>query len=426
MNRIGLVSTLVLAFVAVFGPDVASAQTVIRGGEVRPVGGEPIEEGVVVIGADGTIESVGDSEMSVPSGAEVVDASGMVVTPGLVDARTQLGLVEIWAVDETRDYDRGGDDRIRASFRAADGFNPTSAALPVTRTGGVTSAVIVPNGGLVAGQSAWIDLRGSDLGFASVVEPTVGMHMRFRAMGGEEGLKSRGAISESLRELYDDARYFRDNAEAFDENRARDLAASRLDLEALTETLGAGRPVVFNSHRASDILQSLEFAEEEGLDPIVTGGLEAWRVADRLASEQIPVVVQPTANLPSSFETLGARFDNAARLAEAGVPVVLSTFDTHNVRKLRQFAGNAIRAGMSREQALRAVTLHPAEAFRVDDRYGTLESGKVGNVVVWSGDPFELSTRVEAMFVRGRRVSLETRQEKLFERYRDLDRTPRR
>jgi len=404
----------------------ASAQTVVRGGTVHPVSSEPIEEGVVVIGQDGRIDAVGGPDTEIPEGAEVVEAANGTITPGFVDANTHLGLVEIWAASRTRDDDRGGPDAVRAAFRSADGFDPSSAAIPVARSGGVTSAVAIPNGGIVSGQSAWVDLRGSETGYGTVVEQSVGMHLTFRGISGERdgfaSIRSRAGLMEKLRELYDDVRYYRENREAFNQNGTRDFVASRLDLEALAGTLEAGKPVVFETHRASDILRALDFADEIGLDPIILGGAEAWKVADRLAAREVPVIAEPTQNLPETFDQLGARLDNAALLAEAGVPVVLSTFDTHNVRKLKQMAGNAIRAGLSRDEALRAVTLHPAEAFGVSERYGTLEDGKIGNIVVWSGDPFEISTEVETMLIRGAEVSLESRQTKLFERYRELDR----
>jgi len=412
-----------IAWVALLvgGAAEVRAQTAITGATVHPVAGDPIEEGTVVIAEDGTISAVG-ADVDVPDEATVVDAEGRVVTPGLIDARTRLGLVEIWAVSGTRDHNRGGKSSIRAAFRAADGFDPSSAIIPVTRTGGVTSAVIVPGGGVVSGQSGWVDLAGDDLGYGTLVSPSVGMHFLYGAQRPNGPFASRGAVLERLRELYDDVRFYRDNTEDFDENRARELTGSRLDLEALGRTLEQGVPSVFNVHKAADIRTVVEFAGDQGLDPVITGGAEAWKVADLLAEREIPVVVNPVMNLPTRFETFGARTDTAAMLDEAGVAVVLSTFGAHNVRKLRQLAGNAVRAGMDHGAALEAVTLHPAQAFGMADRYGSLEAGKVANVVVWSGDPFELTSQVEQMYIRGEEVSLESRQSKLFERYRRLER----
>jgi imidazolonepropionase-like amidohydrolase len=400
----------------------ASAQTAITGATVHPIDGEPTEDGVVLIGEDGRIEAVG-ADVEVPDGAEVVDASGDVVTPGLIDARTRVGVVEIWAVDSSRDVTRGGESPIRAAFRVTDGFDPSSSLIPVARTGGVTSTVVVPAGGVVSGQSGWADLGGAERGYARLVDDSVAMHFEYGAQWPDPPLRSRGGVMEKFRELYDDVRFYQNNREAFDANRARDLTASRLDLEALAGTLDEdGMPAVFNTHRASDIISVLEFAAEQDVEPVVTGGLEGWKVADELAEREVPVVVNPINNLPTRFETLGARLDNAALMAEAGVPVVLSTFNTHNVRKLRQLAGNAVRAGMPHDKALEAVTLNPARAFGMADEYGSLTPGKAGNVVIWSGDPFEFSSHVEQMYVHGEQVSTENRQTELLERYETLDR----
>jgi imidazolonepropionase-like amidohydrolase len=411
-----------LAVIAAAAAAPVAAQTAIVGGSVHPIDGEPIERGVVVVAADGTIAAVGGPDTDIPTDAEIVEAEGKTITPGLIDARTRLGLVEIWAVPGTRDHEEGGKEQVHAAFRAADGFNSGSTAIPVTRTGGVTSAVIVPGGGLVSGQSAWVDLVGAEHDWGRVSVERVGMHFSYSARRPGRGIRSRGAILETFRELYDDVTFFQNNRADFDANRARELVASRSDLMALEQTLEAGMPSVFNVHRASDIRTVLDFTRERGLDPVVTGGVEAWMVADELAARDVPVVINPVMNLPTSFETLGARTETAALLEQAGVPVVLSTFGAHNVRKLRQLAGNAVRAGMSHQAALRAVTLNPARAFGLEDQYGSLEAGKWANVVVWSGDPFELSTRVERMWVRGESVSLESRQQKLFERYRRLER----
>lgn len=405
----------------------ARAQTVLKGAQVHTVSGPIIEKGVVIIGKDGRIAAVGGPQLAIPDGAKVVDASGMVVTPGLVDAHTELGLVEISAVANTRDANPGGKDidgldSIRAAFQAWDGFNPASVAIPITRTGGVTSAVIVPRGGLVSGQSAWIDLGQTSVGYARVVRRPTALYINLGAAGSQATGGSRGGALYALRLLYDDVVFYRDHRRDFDANRSRDLAASRLDLQALIPTLGGGIPVVFHARRASDIIRALDFASAHHLRPIISGADEAWMVAKRLAKQKAAVIVNPLDNLPTQFEALGARMDNAAILGKAGVPVILSTFDTHNVRNLRQYAGNAVRAGMSHEAALRAVTLTPAQAFGVSKDYGSLQVGKVANIAVWSGDPFEFSTHVVRLYVAGKAVSLDNRQRRLFERYRHLKR----
>jgi len=340
------------------------------------------------------------------------------VTPGFIDALTSIGIVEVSLEDETHNDDRGGDDPIRAAFRAADGYNPASIVIGVTRTQGITSVGVIPSGGLFSGQSAWADLDGTTreetLGRA---ELALHVHLN-ESLDGKQG-GAAGALLRT-REAFDDARTFQKNKAAWERNQSRHFAASRLDLEAITNALAGKVPVVFHVDRASDILAALLLAKEFNLKPIIAGGAEAWKVAKQLATAKVPVLVNPIQPGPTSFDTLGTRDDNAALLHAAGVTVVITTSDTHNARKLRQLAGNAVRAGMPHEAAIAAVTRAPAEAFGMATQYGTLAPGKIANVVVWSGDPFETSSHPTAVVIRGRRVDLANRQTALFQRYRKL------
>ena len=418
----------VLVFaVALLGAFVAgpvAAQTALTGGTVHVGNGDVIEEGVVVFGADGELLAVGGADTATPAGATLVDVSGSVVTPGFIDVETRLGLVEISAVDRTRDADAGavdpgpgGADPIRAAFRAVDAFNPRSAVIAVQRSGGITSVVTTPAGGLISGQAAFVDLAGART-FATVVEPFAALRINV----GGQGQGSRGTALLRLREVFDDALFYAANRTRFDENRARSLAASRLDLDALVLTVQAQKPVTFEVDRAADIEAVLRLSSELGLRPVIVGGAEAWRVADALAAANVPVIVDALINLPYNFDMLGSRLDNAALLADAGVPVVLSAFDTHNARSLRFHAGNAVRAGMDHGAALQAVTRNAAAAVGMEATHGTLEAGKVANVVVWSGDPFQPRTRVEQLFIGGELIDRDNRQRELFEKYRELSR----
>ena len=195
---------------------------------------------------------------------------------------------------------------------------------------------------------------------------------------------------------------------------------SRLDLEALVTAARGELPFVMRASRASDIDAALGLAEAYGLELVILGGEEAWRRSEELARTETPVIVKAYANLPLQFDRLGTRFDNAALLSKAGVPLVLSTLDTHNARNLRFEAGQAVRHGMAWEAALRAITLSPAEVMGIDDRYGSLAEGNVANVVVWSGDPFEPASAPEHIFIKGREIEHDSRQKRLLERYRSL------
>jgi imidazolonepropionase-like amidohydrolase len=401
-------------------PGAAPGQAIaITNARIHPVASPAIERGTVVI-RDGKIVAVGAS-VPVPAGARVIDAAGKVVTPGFLDSSTQLGVVEVGAVEGTRDA-RTGDARITAGFNVADGLHPQVTAIPVTRVEGITRAVVTPapGGSLIAGQGVLIDLAG-ERPDELVRKNPVGLYAVLGETGARMAGGSRAAAVHRLREVFQDVRDYAANKEAFESNRRRDYVLSRLDLEALLPVVRGQVPLVVNVHRASDILVTLRLARELGVKLVLTGVAEGWSVAEEIARAGVPVVIDPMQNLPASFEVLGATLENAARLEAAGVQVAFATFDTHNSRNLKQAAGNAVAYGMAHEAALRAVTLNPARIWGVADRYGTLEPGKEGDVVVWSGDPFELSTRVEHVFIRGREIPLETRQKALAERYRTLE-----
>lgn len=212
------------------------------------------------------------------------------------------------------------------------------------------------------------------------------------------------------------------NRRAFEQGERRAYALSRLDLEALVPVVRGERPLVVTVHRASDILATLALAREFGLRLILSGVDEGWIAAGRIAAAGVPVLLNPMDNLPSNFERIGATLENAARLRGAGVTVAFMTGDAHNARNIRQAAGNAVAYGMPWEEALAAMTSVPARIWGIADRYGTLEPGKDADVVIWSGDPLELATAAEAVFIRGEQIPMENRQTKLRDRYRNLAR----
>lgn len=408
LSRRALLVAAAAALVPLPAHTQAARSVVIRGGTVRRPGAPDAVSDVVIAGE--TIRSVGGGGV----GDDVLDATGKVVTAGFIDPLTRTGLVEIDLEPSSDDSRHEIDDSVRAAFRAADGFNPAATHIPVTRTGGITSVGVVPTGGLVPGQSAWVDLV-SDPGAQALGAEPLALHVSLDDWGPRT---SRGTALLRLRELFDDAQAFARNPGAFERRQHKGEEASRLDLEAVARTLGGKLPVVFHADRASDLVAVLELSTKLRLRPVLASAAEAWKVAARLARAKVPVIVNPLVNGPESFAARYARDDNAALLHAAGVPVCLTTGETHNARKLRQVAGNAVRAGLPRDAALAAVTRAPAEAFGLGARYGSVEPGHVANVVVWSGDPFEPSTKVEAVFVRGARTSLRTRQTALFERYR--------
>jgi imidazolonepropionase-like amidohydrolase len=290
----------------------------------------------------------------------------------------------------------------------------------VTRVEGITRVLVTPSGtgNVLLGQGAVFDLSGQHVPQSVMRAPAVMV-----AVLGEAGATVAGGSRTTavlrLREALQDAQDFAINRVAYNSAQRREYARGRLDLEALQPVLKGEVPLLVQANRASDLLAAMRVASEFKVRLVLMGGAEAWMVADEIAKRRIPVVVKPLTNLPS-FESLGATLENAARLRKAGVTVALASFDTHNSRNLRQEAGNAIANGLDRDEALAAVTLVPARLWGVADRYGSLEPGKDADVVVWSGDPFELTTGVEHVFIAGQEVSKDTRQMRLLERYRDL------
>jgi imidazolonepropionase-like amidohydrolase len=242
-------------------------------------------------------------------------------------------------------------------------------------------------------------------------------------------VSSRGELIVKLRELLDDTRFFQTHRDAFDRAQTRPFAASRPDLQAMIPVIQGKLPLVVVVDRASDIDAAMRVAREFNVKLMIGGGAEGWMVADKLAAAHIPVLTGAMNNIPGGFAALGQRQENAALLRKAGVQVALignaggGDEEAFNVRNLKQEAGNAVAYGMTWDDALRAVTLAPAEIFGVADRVGSLQPGREGNVVVWSGDPFEFTTRVEHVFVRGHEYTDKTRQDLLMERYRNLPNT---
>ena len=401
----------------------AGAQTIaITGGTVYPVSGAPISNGTVLM-RDGRIVAVG-AGVAVPADAQRIDASGKIVTPGIVNGATELSVVDIGAVAATRNVSARGREGIAAAFTVWDGLNPASVLIPPARSAGITSVVIAPRGGLLSGQAAVLHLVEGSAGDMVMKSPV--------AMVGQIGspqqanAQSRGELLLRLREVLDDARTYARRKADYERAQTRQFAASRLDLEALGPVLDGRVPLLLEADRASDIESAIKLARDYNLKLIISGAAEAWMVADKLAAAHVPVLTGAMNNIPISFSSLGTRQENAGLLRRAGVTVVIignaggGDEEAFNVRNVRFEAGNAVAYGMTREDALRAITLTPAEVFGVADRIGSLQPGKDADVVVWSGDPFEFATQPEHVFIRGREVRAPTRQDLLEQRYKTL------
>lgn len=396
------------------GPAIA-----ITNARILPVSGPAIATGTIVI-RGGRIVSVGTGKA--PDGARVIDAAGKTVTPGWIDSAVQIGIVEIPGSAEGTADQNTTDARVSAAFSVVDSFNPQSAVVPVTRVEGITRALVTPGGtgNVFTGQGAVMDLSGAQVPASVTRAPAVMVALLGEAGAGVAG-GSRSTAILRLREILDDARDYGVNRVTYNTRQRRDYSRGRLDLEALQPVLKGQVPLAIRANRASDLLAALRLADEFKVRLVLIGASEGWLVADQLAKAKAAVVIKPLTNIPT-FESLNATLENAARLSGAGVSVVLASFDTHNSRNLRQEAGNAIANGMNRDAALRAVTLTPAQIWGVADRVGSIEAGKEADLVIWSGDPFELTTGADRVFIKGVEVSRDTRQRQLLEKYRKLPR----
>lgn len=393
------------------GPPIAIVGATIH--TMGPAG--TVERGTILI-EDGTIRAVG-SNVAIPAGATRIDATAKIVTPGLFDSLSRIGLVEVNQVDATADAGNEN-DRITAALSVADALNPASSLIAVNRIEGLTHALVAPEVGksLIAGQAAVIRLSGVDL----VLRSPAAMFAVLGETGAEKAGGSRAAAILLLREALADARDWAEHGADWEKGARRSYALSRLDLEALRPVVRGEVPLLVQAHRASDLLAAIRLAKDEKLKLILAGANEGWLVGKEIAAAGVPVLLNPLDDLPGSFEALGATLENAARMKAAGVRIAFATFDAHNARNLRQAAGNAVANGLPWTDALAAMTIEPARIWGVADRLGSIEPGKEAHLVVWDGDPLEVTSFPERVLLHGAEIPLQSRQIELRDRYRTL------
>lgn len=415
MNRV-IAKSLAVAVLACAAP--AAADTIVITGATIYQRSDKKLDGATLVVRDGKITDVGTG-IAAPAGATVIDGKGKVVTAGLIEAASQIGLIEIDA-EETANDGRFGTQPsdVHAGYRAIDAYDGRTIAVPIARTGGVTSAITGPTGGLVAGQAAWVSLADSTAPLAAIRAPAAMQAALGRAA---VALGSRGYTVERLRELFDDVDDYRRNRANFERNQARRLSAQRLDLEALIPVLDGRELLAIRASAEVDIRAALAIAAERRLRIAILGGSEAWRVAKELAAAKVTVLIDPTDNLPLDLQAIDVRDDNATVLAKAGVAVGFSTLGGASAaRTIRQLAGIAVAQGLPWDKGLAGLTEVPAQLYGGAAERGTLERGKIADVVVWSGDPLELTSTAETVIIGGVVQSPATHQTKLRDRYKVL------
>ena len=399
----------------------------IRNARIVTVSGPDIENGTVVI-RDGKIEAVG-ANVNVPPNAQTIEGRGLSVYPGMIDAGTNMGLVEVpQGANGTVDLSEVGD--FNPNAKAIIAVNPHSAHIAVTRVEGVTNTVTAPTGGLISGQAALINLLGTAPKEMAVV-PQAALVINYPRIAGGGGGGFGGAqqlqtnLSETLeanaRQLEQIRKMLRD-AEAYGRAQdayAKDKSLPRPDrsvvLESLVPYVRGEQPVIFRAEREAEIRGAIKFAEEMKLKAIILGGNDAWKVANLLKEKNVPVILTGVFTLPlREDDPYDVLYENPAKLQAAGVRFCISTGDAGaEVRNLAQYAGMAAAFGLSKTDAVKAVTLYPAQIMNVADRLGSIEAGKIANLVVTDGDLLEIRSSIKYLFIDGRPVVLTSRHTEL-------------
>lgn len=405
---------------------------VIRNARIVTVSGADIENGSIVI-RDGKIEAVGTS-VNVPAGAQSIDGHGLSVYPGMIDAGTSMGLVEVpQGASGTVDTSEVGE--FNPNSRAIIAVNPHSAHIGVARVEGITNVVSAPTGGLISGQATLINLLGTSPKEMAVV-PNAALVINYPRLGGGGGggfggfqpqVNLADALTAGERQLEQIRKMLRDG-EAYGRARdayAKDNSLPRPDinvvLEALVPYVRGQQPVIFRADREAEIRGAIKFAEEMKLKPIILGGDDAWKVASLLKEKNVPVILTGIFGLPGrEDDPYDVLYESAAKLQQAGVRFCISSGDPGaEARNLPMYAGMASAYGLSKADALKAVTLYPAQIMNVADRLGSIEVGKMANLVVTDGDLLEIRTHIHYLFIDGRKVQLTSRHTELNDAFKD-------
>lgn len=417
---VGMAAALALA--GLFSPaHQLQAQTyAIRGGTIHTLTGQSFVGTVVV--RDGRIVAVGP-DVQPPPGAEIVDATGRHVYPGMFDAVTQLGLTEVGAVDMTNDSNEQGD--FNPHLQAATAIHPATEHIPVARANGITHTMAAPGGGIISGQASLVGLDGWTVE-EMAIEPGAAMVVNFPSLSARGGFGGFGGGARPFAEV---ERQYRERVAALDRwmeggrQYARAAAAGQavrnLSLEAMARVVNREVPVLLAANGERDIRNAVEWAEGQDIRFVITGGREAWRIADWLAERKVQVILGPSQAMPAGSDpAFDEAYANAGRLHAAGVKIAFATFNSSDSRTLPYEAAQTVPYGLPREAALEAVMKNGAEMLGLGDRMGTIEAGKLANLIVTDGDPLEIQTQILDLFILGRQVSTDNKHQQLYEKYR--------
>ena len=420
--------TSLLAFAAALSlVGAAKAETIaITHAKIVTLGSAgQIDDGSIII-KDGRIAAVGSS-VAVPSGARIIDAGGHMVTPGVVASNTSLGAGEVEGESSSDDF-AGATDQLSAAFDVSLGVNPASMLIPIARMGGVTRSVITPElsgrgdkkgDKLFAGQVAVMDMSG-DTHSVTKSHAALTVDVGSAAAGRLGG--SHGGVLQRLEADLDEASSYAANKGGYEHGAHRPYRQSKEDLEALQPILQGKEPLLIEVHRAADIRRVIDLGKRLRLKLILNGVEEGWMVASDIAASGYPVLLDPQADLPSEFESLNSRMENAGLLSAAGVTIVVTPpYVGHYARQVRYNAGYAVAHGLPWEAGIAAITRNPAQVFGFSEKTGRIEAGLEADLVVWSGDPLEMLTVPLHVLVKGTEQPMTSRAQELARRYSVLD-----
>ena len=395
----------------------------IKGATIHPVSGPDIPSGTIVF-ENGKITAVG-ADAAVPSGAEVIDATGKHIYPGLINANTVLGLVEIGAVRATVDVEESGS--LNPNVRSITSVNPDSELIPVARGSGVLTTLSVPEGGIISGQSAILRLEGWTPEEMTVRSPAA-MHLRWPNLTIDRRPRARKSVKDQQKEIEKAQKQIRDAfqiARSYWQAQKNPAPDFKNDLrwEALTPVFDGKLPLFVHASTLAQIQAALAWAKEMQLKIVLVDGDDAWRVAPQLKESDIAVILGPSTSLPPRRDdAYDSEWSSAAKLQAAGVRFCIASNGRGaetNERNVGYEAGLAAGFGLPKEEALKAVTLYPAQILGVADRLGSLEMGKAATLIVTNGDPLDFPTQVEAAYIDGRKIDLSNRQTRLRDKYRE-------
>jgi imidazolonepropionase-like amidohydrolase len=432
--RIAVIFSVVCALPAIAGAQSQPSTTyALTHAKIFTLAGSAIEDGTVVL-RDGKIAAVG-TVIDIPAGAQVIDANGLQVYPGIFDSITQIGLREIGAVSATVDSTETGS--YNPDVVAATAVSPSSEHIPVTRAAGITEVLAVPGSGgfdsggsssVIGGQASAIHLAGWAID-EMLIKKSAAMVLHwpeietrtfdFATFSRKEKpySEAKQEYDKQVNELTDWLERARHYAQVMEKSSPAKYDRD-LKLEALVPVVRGELPVLVFADRSREIRNAVEFCDQQKLRMILAGGAEAYKVKDLLRSKGIPVILRPMLTLPPDEDDAYDRLlSQPAELAAAGVKFAIASFDNSFARRLGQNAANAVAHGLPHEEALKAVTIYPARIFGLEDKIGTIEQGKLANIIVTNGDPLELTTDIKYLFIRGQLTSMDNRHLRLYEKY---------